>query len=460
MQKNILIKKNIIILCVMCILMTHKMNYGQIDSPKWITYNAENSVLPSNWIYKVYFGHDKRIYIGSHGGLTIINGNKWKTYRQDELGGLWGHEWIKDIVQDIKTDRLFLGLTTNDASYGGGILKQTESGWVQIIEIPPAGTDARSVQFMHQLSDGRIWVGYKPYSRFYFGGCQGIVEIDGDLIKNITSDIGIRSNSYTSSLQTDHAIWVSAQKMYNGGLPWEGGVAKFENNQWTVYDNNTSNINTISAHSIKNDSYGNIWVGTENGLRKFNGETWLTIDQSNSEIPIDYIATICIDSSDNIWFGCSGGDHGLFKYDGMQFTAYRSENSALPSNNIHNLEIDKKENLWISTDQGIAVFNENGVQLDTSSVSDIEETNKIPIINYPNPFHATTTIEYVVMKDDFVRLEIFDNLGHKIQAPINQFQIAGNYTVVFNGGRYPSGLYFCKRSTGDYCDIIKMLLVK
>jgi len=81
----------------------------------------------------------------------------------------------------------------------------------------------------------------------------------------------------------------------------------------------------------------------------------------------------------------------------------------------------------------------------------ITNNNEIPGVyilkqNYPNPFNPSTTIEFSLPKDSYVKLKIFDITGRTVFWVINDFLLyAGNhkYTIdAFNTLGLSSGVYF------------------
>jgi len=85
--------------------------------------------------------------------------------------------------------------------------------------------------------------------------------------------------------------------------------------------------------------------------------------------------------------------------------------------------------------------------------------------NRPNPFNATTVIEYVLSKPNDVELSIHNILGQEMRRWINPNQAAGSYREVWDGtdkkGRVvPSGLYFYRLKCGDVAQSKKMVLMK
>jgi len=80
--------------------------------------------------------------------------------------------------------------------------------------------------------------------------------------------------------------------------------------------------------------------------------------------------------------------------------------------------------------------------------------------NYPNPFNPTTTIRYELMSDGLTQLIIYDMLGREVEVLVDEQQVAGGYEIIFNASDYSAGVYFCRIKSGNYSQLIKLLLVK
>jgi hypothetical protein len=98
-------------------------------------------------------------------------------------------------------------------------------------------------------------------------------------------------------------------------------------------------------------------------------------------------------------------------------------------------------------------------------VIDVNEPEEIPTTyslsqNYPNPFNPTTTIQYSIPKDEFVKLTVYDITGKVVKAVVSDYKSAGKYSVEFNASSYSSGTYYYKLEAGEYKNIQKMMLVK
>ena len=80
--------------------------------------------------------------------------------------------------------------------------------------------------------------------------------------------------------------------------------------------------------------------------------------------------------------------------------------------------------------------------------------------NYPNPFNPTTTINYQLPASENVVLKVYNLLGEEIATLVNGSQQAGIHSVIFNAGRYSSGIYFYSIRTNNLTLTKKMMLVK
>jgi len=80
--------------------------------------------------------------------------------------------------------------------------------------------------------------------------------------------------------------------------------------------------------------------------------------------------------------------------------------------------------------------------------------------NYPNPFNPSTNIRFDLPEASNVKLTVLDVTGKELVRLIDKSFIAGSYSVIFNAGNLSSGVYFYKLETGDYEQVLKMVLVK
>jgi len=80
--------------------------------------------------------------------------------------------------------------------------------------------------------------------------------------------------------------------------------------------------------------------------------------------------------------------------------------------------------------------------------------------NYPNPFNMVTTIIYSVEKAGEVILTVYNVCGQKIDVLENQTMNPGNYSVQWNAGNLPSGVYWLCMETSKAISVLPVCLLK
>jgi flagellar hook assembly protein FlgD len=103
---------------------------------------------------------------------------------------------------------------------------------------------------------------------------------------------------------------------------------------------------------------------------------------------------------------------------------------------------------------------------DYSDADDTVVQNTFSLQNFPNPFNPQTNISYNIPEEGNVELSVYNIKGQKVKTLVNETQIRGEHTVVWNGTnkhnkRVASGVYFYKLEINDSKLLInKMLLLK
>jgi hypothetical protein len=79
---------------------------------------------------------------------------------------------------------------------------------------------------------------------------------------------------------------------------------------------------------------------------------------------------------------------------------------------------------------------------------------------YPNPFNSQTIISYSLPTDEAVKLDIFDLLGNNVATIFDERQSAGFHKIAWNADGLPSGIYFYRIKTDNYCESWKVVLIR
>lgn len=118
--------------------------------------------------------------------------------------------------------------------------------------------------------------------------------------------------------------------------------------------------------------------------------------------------------------------------------------------------------------------NGNPIQIDSSgyrliSDAEIRSPGKPSAFalyeNYPNPFNATTTIEYDLPIPEDVRMDLYDIDGRLIRTLKNERQSSGKYRVIWDGRNskgvlQPSGVYLLSLRAGSFRVTKRLSLIK
>ncbi|MBN2411696.1 T9SS type A sorting domain-containing protein [candidate division KSB1 bacterium] len=95
-----------------------------------------------------------------------------------------------------------------------------------------------------------------------------------------------------------------------------------------------------------------------------------------------------------------------------------------------------------------------------------EKTNRIPVAfnlsqNYPNPFNPSTSIEFSLVENGSISLNIFNTRGELVKTLMNnEFKSAGSYSVNVDMSDVSSGVYFYVLEQGNLKLTNKMMLLK
>lgn len=84
----------------------------------------------------------------------------------------------------------------------------------------------------------------------------------------------------------------------------------------------------------------------------------------------------------------------------------------------------------------------------------------ISLQNLPNPFNPKTEIKFTIGNSSFISLKIFSSDGKLLEKLVDNYLSAGDYSFVFDGSNYASGIYYYVLESGNSKLIKKMVLIK
>jgi len=80
--------------------------------------------------------------------------------------------------------------------------------------------------------------------------------------------------------------------------------------------------------------------------------------------------------------------------------------------------------------------------------------------NRPNPFNPVTVVRFAVPKPSRVSLRIYDVSGREVRTLVDSELDRGFHSVTLYAAGLPSGVYFCRMTSGEFTEMRKLVLLK
>lgn len=292
-------------------------------------------------------------------------------------------------------------------------------------------------------------------------------------------------------------IYISSNKIYeNGTESWGGGIqiiystAVLENN--AVFMNNSSGFGSWGGQGagiacsnadsvlIRNNVFWKNIAYDGGGIACINSDITIensilwndSVTQTNTEIYVEGNSTLEVSYSDidGGWTGIGNLDsdpyfrdpvNGDFKLKAIE-CGYPYDSPCIDAGdpNILDSLLDCSWGLG-DTRSDMGAYG-GGDSLITGIFDNMPERpdRLILFLNYPNPFNASTTIEYDLPEAGHVRIIVYDPLGREIETLVDVEKPAGRHQVVWDASDYSSGVYFYRIEAGDFIETKKMILLK
>jgi signal transduction histidine kinase/ligand-binding sensor domain-containing protein/DNA-binding response OmpR family regulator len=312
----------------------------------------------------ITFDRDDNLWVGSRGkglGLYDRHTNKYTFYTFNEKdSNSISSNYINDILVDSDEN---LWVTTT----GGLNLFDRKRNTFKRIEIEgirglPLGVDATGCLF--EDSRKQLWMGG-------FNGLRQVNKVTGE-VKTYKkgNDNNSLPNDYVIAIREDSKgnLWIGTQ---NGGLC----VFDPDNEKFYTYKfeagNNTS-LSDNSIYDIFRDDKGNMWVGTFS-----HGLDFVNIDENrfihytsstlNNSLSNNSVIDFFEDSKNNLWIGTDGGGINYFDRTNGRFIYYQhnaADKNSLSGDYVISIMEDSRGNLWAGTwAAGLNVFDLNKKQV-------------------------------------------------------------------------------------------------
>lgn len=343
------------------------------DFYKTLSLDAHNRLWIGTWLQGLYRSNDdltkfsKIELVSPNSGKLKINYCTILKIHHDKNNQIWIATANGGVVKLIEgkefknASEIIDVRSINEDLNFGAIYKNSNSLFVGTLNNGLfSGTDFSKLKQIKEIGLTKIQVLYEHQNKLYIGSRTNFYIYDLKLNKLIFTNKKIAKAT---------AFYVDKNNILYIGTQLTGiavvAVKDVENhNAYRFYSEVGKGDNKIESNritSIKEDSKGNIWVGTYNGLhlydkvkRKFNAKS-LNI---NNKLPSVIINDIAI-KDDYLWLGTPSGLVKL-AYENKKLTIKDELNkeNGLNSDFICAITFDVKSNIWMSTKTEIVKYNE------------------------------------------------------------------------------------------------------
>jgi photosystem II stability/assembly factor-like uncharacterized protein len=302
---------------------------------------------------------------------------------------------------------------------------------------------------------------------------------DWELQLHCNSELSLEDIFFTDP---DHG-WVMMQsdtvfRTTNGGITWEAiGLPSFGFLEGFFLDQNLGWIVGYNSNILKTTDGGITWtdispaersawynsvcftdsdkgwvVGDNNLIlhTRDGGETW---EYQSDSYPRSLYSVTFVDSL-NGWISASYGEIFYTADGGLNW----QEQESYCWEYLFKICFTDQDNGWAAGLFGTIIHTSNGGFVGTKELPSLSTNSSA--FNYPNPFQRNTSIEYELVTGELVSINIFDQLGRKIETLLCEKQQPGKHTISWDASDFSPGIYFYSISTSNKISIGKMLVVR
>jgi hypothetical protein len=411
--------------------------------------------LPGRIITAVAVRNTDTIYASAHSDFPPKPGS---VFRTTTAGAIWDTVVFDGSILDLKIhprnpEVLYAG-------YGGsiygpyGVLKTTNGGisWfhadsgiiadgdrgVRVIEFDPVNPDT--------IYLGTAGPGGGNIYKSMNGGANWIRLGDGTLLEYGTTAIAVHPES-TQTLYAGSVLGMSLLKTTDGGLTWQ-----------------TTGLQDISVVELAIDRVNPllIYAGVEfpagGAMRSTDGGVSWTV--ANMGLPgSSGLGDVVIHPTSRIIYAAVVGT--------SEGGAFQSADSAetwmgmggLPNENSFHcvtLSPDSRDLYFGISDDGVY-----RTSLTTHVVEPVSPPDRTVVLypNYPNPFNASTLIQYELATAAKINITVYDIVGGEVANLVSRITPPGRHSFRFDGAGLPTGTYLCRMSTASGISAIAKLLI-
>ena len=324
-------------------LININITYGNISENIKFNNITIKDGLSQSTVDTMYQDSKGYIWIGTNDGLNRYNGNEFKIYKNDKYDK---NSIISNFIIDIKEDK------------NGDI-------WISTLEgLSRINTDSETIKNYTSDKDGGnlsnngvLQVLSTKDNRIIVATEDGLNMYDKnkDSFFRILDKEGDLPSQYIYSVKEDSFgnIWVCT----------DAGVIEFDKNLKKL--NSYENTNRkVEAYTTYDDLLGNIWVCTlDSGLFRINTRNQRVDNyrhiKGKQSILSDEVKDVVLGPKGKLWIATEGGLCN-FDYEEEKFTAYKKdffEEDSIVNDKTRCLLKDSSGLIWVGAYSGISIFN-------------------------------------------------------------------------------------------------------
>ncbi len=208
---------------------------------------------------------------------------------------------------------------------------------------------------------------------------------------------------------------------------------------------------------------GVVVAGTaKRGIHRFKlGQSYL--HRVSGELLNQHILTLAQGPDGRIWAGTI--NKGIYFSDDNGIS-WQARNDGLASKRVNDIAFDEEGFIYLATRDNGIVRSREPVGLTTIELPPDEQVGTSAVISgYPNPFNASTNIQFDLPNPGFADIRIFDYLGRVVKKLVAGNRNAGRHIVRWegkndDGQNVASGIYFAQMIFDNHRTVQRLLLVK
>lgn len=313
------------------------------------SFQPEGDIPLVSVIQKIYQDRHGNLWIGGQGDGISFMSHQPPLFQKLYSGSIWGIYVDKDITWVGTRDHL-LGFR----------------GTRQVQDIP-VSVGGRTFGAIFAINGDRANTLYAavPYNMLALDKRTGKARI-------ITKQDGSRIEALTFYREQDGTFWISATD----------GVYTLQNDVAIAADDINQALNRQSAHGIRRDKQGKLWVATyENGIYLFDHDnqliTHLSQQSQQSGVFPNSIQHLKVDSHDRLWLSTPDGPCCIpdTRYP-ERYILYGYKEGMLDTY-VRAIQEDREGNIWVSTNNGISMLN-----MTENTFVNYNSSDYIPVNNF------------------------------------------------------------------------------